>query len=124
MAALFYGKISSVNYQTGTANVTLPDRENQVIQGVPFLAMCCEMPSPGETVATLFEEVNGQIGKGVILGKLSLGAAGFEEGGPGIFYKAFSDGASIKYTPATGELECTTPKVVVEELIYKNLKQG
>lgn len=123
MATLFYAKISSVNYQAGTANVTLQDREDQVIREVPFLSAFYEMPKPGETVAVIFEEDNGQIGKGVILGRVFLQNNAPAEYGADIFYKEFTDGKSMKYTPASGELELRTKKVVVDELIYKKLTQ-
>lgn len=123
MTVLFYGKISSINYKTGTASITLPDRENQIIQAVPFLSASYEMPQPGTTVAVLFEEVNGQIGKGVILGPLFLGTNTPGESGPGIFYKQFSDGSSIKYTPDSGKMEINAQKIVVEELEYRVLTQ-
>lgn len=124
MASLFYGKISAINYVAGTAGVTLPDKENQVIQDVPFLAMFYEMPKPGDTVAVLFEEVGGQIGKGVILGKIFLSGNKPKETGPDIFYKEFTDGAGMKYTPALQEMEFETKKVIVDELVYKILTQG
>lgn len=123
MAVLFYGKISSINYKAGTASITIPDRENQVILAVPFLAAFYEMPKPGTTVAALFEEVNGQIGKGVILGPLFLGSNLPGESGPGIFYKQFSDGSGIKYTPEFSKMEINAQKIVVEELEYKVLTQ-
>lgn len=124
MASLFYGKISTINYGAGTAGVTLADRENQVIQEVPFLSIYYEMPKPGDTVAVLFEEIGGQIGKGVILGKIFLSGNAPKETGPGIFYKQFTDGNSIKYNPFSQELEVNTPKMVVNELVYKILTQG
>lgn len=124
MASLFYGKISAINYEAGTAGVTLPDRENQVIQDVPFLSMIYEMPKPGDTVAVLFEEVGGQIGKGVILGKMFLSGNEPKETGSDIFYKEFSDGAGMKYTPSLQKIEFKIKKVVVDELIYKTLTQG
>ena len=124
MASLFYGKISAINYGAGTSAVTLPDRENQVIQDVPFLAMIYEMPKPGDTVAVLFEEEGGRIGKGVILGKIFLRGNAPRETGPGIFYKEFTDGAGIKYTPESQEMEIMTKKVVVDELVYTALTQG
>lgn len=123
MASLFYGKISAINYGAGTAGVTLEDREKQVIQDVPFLSMCYEMPSPGDTVAVLFEEIGGQIGKGVILGKIFLSGNPPGESGPDIFYKQFMDGASIKYNPANQELAVNTRRLVVDELVYKTLIQ-
>lgn len=124
MVSLFFGKISAIKYEAGTAGITLLDRENQVIQDVPFLSMIYEMPRPGETVAALFEEVGGQIGKGVILGKIFLSGSRPKETGPDIFYKEFTDGAGVKYTPALQEMEINTKKVVVDELIYKTLTQG
>ena len=124
MAILFYGKISSINYGGGTANVTLQDRENQVIQGVPFLSMFYEMPKPGDVVAAIFEDLNGQIGKGVILGKIFTTSNTPGENGPEIFYKQFTDGASLKYTPQKKELEIKVKKVVVDEIVYKTLTQG
>lgn len=124
MASLFYGKISTINYGAGTAGVTLADRENQVLQEVPFLSICYEMPKPGDTVAVLFEEIGGQIGKGVILGKIFLSGNVPKETGPGIFYKQFTDGNSVKYNPSSQEMEVNTPKLVVNELVYKTLTQG
>lgn len=124
MASLFYGKISTINYKAGTAEVTLVDRENQVIQDVPFLSMCYEMPKPKDTVAVLFEEISGQIGKGVILGKIFLSGNPPGESGPGIFYKQFTDGASVKYSPAAQELTVNTQRLVVNELVYNTLTQG
>ncbi|MGN0338663.1 MAG: hypothetical protein ACI4EE_14310 [Lachnospiraceae bacterium] len=123
MATLFYAKISSVNYSEGTANVTLADREDQVISAVPFLSMFYEMPKPGDTVAALFEENGGQIGKGVVLGKIFLENNKPGASGADIFYKQFSDGACMKYTPASGEMEFKTNKLLVDELVYKKLTQ-
>lgn len=123
MATLFYGKISSINYAAGTADIALQDREDQVIQRVPFLSMFYEMPKPGETVAALFEELNGQIGKGVVLGKIFLEENKPGECGQDIFYKQFTDGASMKYTPGSKELEIKVKKVVVDEIEYKTATQ-
>lgn len=124
MATLFYGSISTVNYEGGTADITLPDRENQIIQNVPFLAAFYEMPMSGDIVAVLFEDIDGQIGKGIILGKMFLQGNAPKETGKGIFYKEFSDGAAVKYTPKMEQLEISTKKIIVEELVYKTLTQG
>lgn len=124
MATLFYGRISTVNYEGGMADIALPDRENQVIQNVPFLSAFYEMPKSGDIVAVLFEDIDGQIGKGIILGKMYLQDNAPKETGKGIFYKEFSDGTSVKYTPKTEQLEISTKKIVVDELIYKTLTQG
>lgn len=123
MVSLVYGKISAINYGAGTAGITLEDKENQVIQDVPFLAAFYEMPRIGDTVAAVFDETGGQIGKGIILGKIFLSGNPPGESGPGIFYKQFSDGASVKYDPATQEMEVRAKKLVVDELLYKTLTQ-
>ncbi|MCM1058309.1 MAG: hypothetical protein NC517_11990 [Firmicutes bacterium] len=123
MVSLFYGKISAINYKSGTAGVTLADRENQVIQDVPFLSMFYEMPRQGDTVAVLLEEERGQIGKGVILGKIFLSGNAPGESGPGIFYKRFTDGAGIKYDPASRELTVNAEKLVVNEIVCTSVTQ-
>lgn len=122
MTSLFYAKISSINYKVGTAGITLADRENQVIQDVPFLSMCYEMPRPGDTVAVLLENIGGQMGRGVILGKIFLSGNPPKESGSGIFYKQFSDGSGIKYDPATQEMAVTVEKLVVNELRVNELQ--
>lgn len=123
MVTLFYGRISSIDYAAGTANVTLQERENQVIPGVPFLSMFYEMPKSGDVVAVLFEEVDGQIGKGVVLGRLFIDGNKPGETGSGIFYKQFTDGAGVKYTPESKELEVRVKKVVVDEIEYTTATQ-
>ncbi|MBE5917819.1 MAG: hypothetical protein E7273_13375 [Pseudobutyrivibrio ruminis] len=124
MATLFYATISSVNTGSGTANVTLQDRENAVVSAVPFLSTVYEMPNPGDTVAAIFEEVNGQIGKGVILGKIFLEGNTPSKTGANLFVKEFKDGESIIYDSSTKEMEYTGKKLIVDELVYKTLTQG
>jgi hypothetical protein len=70
MARLFYAKISSVQSAKRTADVAIPERENQVFRKVPILATVTTLPEPGDMVAVLIEEEDGQPGKGVILGKM------------------------------------------------------
>lgn len=119
MVRLYHCKISSVNYEKGTADVTIQERENQVITGVPFLSMFYEMPEPRDTVAAIFEESDGKIEKGVILGKLFSKGNRPGASGEGIFYKKFSDGTSMKYDPADKSMEITAERVIVNEVEYK-----
>lgn len=123
MTTLFYGKISTVNYESGTANIALPDRENQIIQDVPFLASEYYMPGSGDMVAVIFEEIDGQIGKGVILGKIFLQDNAPKESGKGIYYKEFGN-AALKYDQRSETMEITAKKIVVDELVYRTLTQG
>ena len=123
MVTLFYGKISSIDYKSGMADITLQERENQVIQGAPFLSMVYEMPKPGEIVAVLFEELDGQIGKGVVLGRLFIDDNKPAESGTDIFYKQFTGGSGIKYDPVTEALEIRVKKVTANEIEYETASQ-
>lgn len=71
MATLFFAKISSLNKKKGTADITLTDRENQVVTQIPIVRTQESLPAPGSMVAVLLEETAGRIEKGVILGKIS-----------------------------------------------------
>lgn len=124
MATLFYGTISTVNYERGTANITLPDRENQIITDVPFLSSEYIMPGSGDMVAVIFEEIDGQIGKGVILGKMYLAGNVPKVSGRGVYHKDLPGGAAVDYKQASGEMEISAKKVIVDELVYRTLTQG
>lgn len=123
MVKLFYCDVSSVNYGKGTANVTIKERENQVVTDVPILAICYEMPNPCDTVAVIFEESDGRIEKGVILGKIFSNGNRPGVSGAGIFYKEFSDGSSVTYRPEEKSMEITAKKIVVDEVEYKKATQ-
>lgn len=121
MATLFYAKISAIDYDDGTASVSLSDRENQIIRSVPFLSSVYEMPKPKDTVAVIFEEINGQIGKGVILGKIYCMDNRPSESGADIVYKEFPDGTKARYSVETSELEIDSDKFVANEIKAKKL---
>lgn len=123
MAELYFCRISSVNYANGTADITIPDRENQVITEIPFLAWYYEMPDAGDLVAALFENSDGKIGKGVVLGKIFSSGNRPGMSGAGIFYKEFADGTAVKYSPSEKCMEITADKIVVGELEYRKATQ-
>lgn len=116
MATLFYAQVSTLDYAGGTASICIPDRESQIIHRVPFLSAAYEMPKPGETVAVIFEEINGQLDKGVILGRIYNGSNRPAESGEGIFYKEFSDSASVKYSPGDREIKFNVDTVSIRRL--------
>jgi phage baseplate assembly protein gpV len=124
MATLFYASISSVDYTAGTASVSIPDRESQVIKGVPFTAACYDMPSPGDTVAAVFEEVGGQIGKGVILGKIFGAPNRPSGGGRGVFYKEFEDGTRVSYSTSEKKMSITVETLEVNKLKTGDIEAG
>jgi hypothetical protein len=124
MATLLYASISSTDYAAGTASVSIPDREGQVIKAVPFIATCYDMPSPGDTVAAVFEEVGGELGKGVILGRIFNTQNKPSGGGQGVFYKEFSDGARVSYSPNEKKMSITAENLVINKLKAGDIDVG
>ena len=114
--SIVLAKISKVNYEAGTADITIPDRNRQVVKSIPFLSDIYEMPSVGDSVYADIEVGGGRLGRGVILGKYYTKKNRPKESGKGIFLKEFTDGASIKYDPATKTMTINADKVVVREL--------
>lgn len=69
MSGLFFCTVSSVDYGKATADVVIPEREDMIKTGVPIMDTVYHMPSPGETVIAIFDDVNGCIQRGVIIGR-------------------------------------------------------
>lgn len=69
MAELFFCTVSSVNYENITVDVAIPEREDAIKTEVPILDTVYRIPEPGETVVALFDEVNGRLQRGVIIGR-------------------------------------------------------
>lgn len=119
---LYYCKVSSINYGSGTANLTIEDQENQVVTNVPFLAGTYDMPRIGSMVVAIFNKIGGKIERGVILGEIFSKANRPKMGGPGVFFKEFADGSYIFYNPSDRSMTITadiiiTKKIQAEEII-------
>lgn len=69
MTQLFFCTVSSVNYENATASVSIPEREDIVKTDIPILDTVFKMPDTGDTVAALFDDVNGHLQRGVIIGR-------------------------------------------------------
>lgn len=119
MAEVFLCSVSAVHYADGTADVAVIERENIIMADVPFLDTVYEMPEVGEVVAVLFEEKNGRLLRGVILGRLCS-----EKKRPaksGIFYKEFKDGAYVKYDSSSKTMEVSAEKLCVKRLTAETI---
>lgn len=66
-APIRVGKISSINYEEGTARVLYTDRDNSVTRELPFLSSEYNMPKVGDQV--LVVHISSGEEAGVIIGK-------------------------------------------------------
>ena len=104
--------ISSVDYEKGRADVAFIENEDIVKTDIPFMADEYNMPNIGDRVVAIFEEKNGRIFKGFILGKYYCKGNYPTDGGESIYYKDFGDGAKIKYDGET--MTVTAPKLTIK----------
>lgn len=116
MAEIFLCTISKINYKAGTADLAIPEKEDMVRTDVPFLSSYYEMPSPGETVAAVFEKKNGKLTRGVILGGIFSANHLPAASGQGIFYKQFADGAYVRYDSVSATMEVGAKNLTVQNL--------
>ena len=66
--------VSSVNGEKTAADIAIPEREDMVITGVPFLNLrSSELPVAGDMVVAIFEDSEQEIGIGFILGVIQQG---------------------------------------------------
>ncbi len=102
------GRISSVNYQKGCADVIFPDAEDMIRKELPFFSFEYRMPKVNELVVVLFQENKKQ---GYILGHVFNEEYLPEFFGKENYFKRFSRRAYIKYDDATGVMEFHAPRI-------------
>ncbi len=110
------GKISTIHYEAGTADVYFDDEEESVKTALPFLAHEYNMPSVNDTVVCIFQSNSGSNEQGYILGPVYSQANQPEYFGKGVYFKRLSDTSYIKYDPATDTLDIHASKVVIHNL--------
>lgn len=69
MARLFFCTVSTVRMDDATVDVMIEELEGLMKTDVPVLDTVYNMPAPGDTVVALFDEQDGKIQRGVILGR-------------------------------------------------------
>lgn len=113
------GKVSTIDYATGTASVIYADRNNEVSPYFPFFSMIYEMPRVNDIVVVIM--LPNSTTKGFILGVPFSTKKTPAENGQGIFYKEFHDGTSILYNPKTNNMEISTKKVTLKTVTADSL---
>ncbi len=114
------GRISSINYEKGTASVIYTDRNNEPSPNYPFFSSFYEMPKVDDTAVVIL--LSNSTSKGFILGIPWSAANAPERTGKGIFYKRFQDGAYVMYDPQKKEMVISAENIVLNSVTTDNLK--
>lgn len=116
MNGIRLGKISSIDYKAGMADVAFEDEEEATHPSFPFFSSEYQMPTVGDVVVVIFQSNSGGREQGYILGK-PYGVGNVPEvSGKGKYFKRLSDTAYIKYDADTDTLTLSAGKVIVENL--------
>lgn len=107
------GRVSSVDYARGCANVIFDDEEGLIKTDVPFLAHEYKMPSINDHVLVILD----QEGQGYIIGSVFSNGNIPEVSGKGVYFKRLSDKSYIRYDPKTDTLELNAGKVIINNLV-------
>ncbi|WP_087064428.1 hypothetical protein [Intestinibacillus massiliensis] len=113
MTELLVGRISTVDYDAGTACVAYPDRDNAVSPPIPFLSAEYHMPEVGQMVFVL----DGG-GRKLIIGRAWSAENRPAASGKGVFRKDFdatTGRAILQYDAGTGTLQLLAPLLQIEE---------
>lgn len=113
------GKVSTINYEAGTASVVYTDRNNEASPSFPFFSMAYEMPKVDDMVVVIM--LPNSTTKGFIIGVPFSGKKIPKESGQGIFYKEFQDGTSILYNPKTNNMDISTKKITLKSVSADSL---
>ncbi len=106
------GKISTIDYEAGTASVVYTDRNNEPSPNFPFFSLFYEMPKLDDTVVVLL--LPNSTTRGFILGvPFSKKKIPFKSG-KNIFYKKFHDGTHILYDSEKKTMEITANHILIK----------
>lgn len=86
------GKVSSVDYESGTVKVVYADRDNSVTAALPMLSSRYDMPDVGDQILVL--HLSNGTEAGVVLGRFYSGKNLPKESGKGIFRIDFDRGGT------------------------------
>ena len=115
------GRISSIDYKSGCADVCFKGEEDVVYSDLPFLAFEYKMPKVNDLVLVVAQKY-AQKKSGFILGPYFNDENKPEISGKDYFFKRFSDTAYIKYDAAKYEIEIMAGKVVMKNLKVENIE--
>lgn len=107
------GRVSTINYEKGCADVWFEDEEDCVRTDLPFFSSEYKMPSVGDMVVVIFRNY-GNHEQGIILGAIFNASNAPEYPGKGNYYKKLSDTAYIRYDKESDTLTLAAGKVVID----------
>lgn len=108
------GRISSINYNDGTADVYFKDEEDHIITDLPFFSNEYKMPDINDNVVVIFQSNNSS--QGFILGPFYNKNNKPEHSGKNVYFKRFSKKSFIRYDPEKDMIEISADKVVIKNL--------
>ena len=111
-AVIRIGKISSIDYTNGCADVYFDDEESVVKTALPFSSSEYLLPTVGESVVVAFQTKGNQ---GYILGSFFSASNKPEHAGKGSYFKRFSEKAYIHYDAETETLKIAAPRIIIRE---------
>lgn len=110
--AILLGRVSSVDYKKGCADVVFCGMEDDIRGALPCMSSEYNMPDVGDMVVCAFSHA-GKGSQGVILGSIYNDENVPSQSGNGVYFKRLSKKAFIRYNPETEVLEIRAPKVVL-----------
>ena len=106
-SAIMPGKISSIDYKNGCADVVFDGNGGSIKEALPFLASEYDMPCVGDMVLVVFEQFDKRE-QGFIIGRYYNSSNIPPEGlAKGDYYKRFSENAFLKYDSKNDTLSVT-----------------
>ena len=114
--AIRVGRISSIDYKSGCADVCYKGEEDVIYSDLPFLAFEYKMPKINDLVLVVAQKY-AQKKSGFILGPYFNDENKPEVDGKDYFFKRFSDTAYIKY-----DADITAGKVIMKNLVVENIE--
>jgi len=104
------GRISSVDYKNGCADVVFPDADDEIRTELPFFSAEYQMPEINEIVVVVFQRHKNR-SRGFILGPVFNSGNLPESFGKNVYFKRFSKEAYMKYDGNSKILEICAPKI-------------
>lgn len=108
------GRVSSIDYKRGCADVVFPDADDDVKTELPFFSSEYKMPEVNEIVVVIFFGYKSR-SQGIILGPVFNSGNLPEFFGKENYFKRFSKEAYIKYDGKSKTLEICAPKIKLVE---------
>ena len=108
MGDLRVGRVTSVDYESGTVSVLYRDRDNQEIDGIPILSMNNEYLMPKINDMVLVAHLSNKNAVGIMLGKFYNDSNPPAVHGKNIYHKEYTNTVGKAYTHYDSESDTLT----------------